>query len=114
MGIRLFLVKKLLRRVKSRADYRNILFARRGFERLVSKFNKPLKGFLYAQIEIGGLKSEWIIPKGADENKVLLFFHGGGYATGSINTHRALVSQIAKNAGIKALLFDYRLAPENK
>ncbi|MDB5284227.1 MAG: hypothetical protein JWO06_3302 [Bacteroidota bacterium] len=114
MSIRLFLIKTLLRRVKSRADYKNILFARRGFERLTGRFNKPLKGFTYTQTEIGGLKAEWIVPKEADESKVLLFFHGGGYATGSINTHRALVSQIAKNAGIKALLFDYRLAPENK
>ena len=111
--IRLSLIKRLLRRIKKKADHTNILFARSEFER-VKRFNKPLKGFTYTPTEIWGLKSEWIVPKGADESKVLLFFHGGGYATGSINTHRSLVSQIAKNAGIKALLFDYRLAPEYK
>lgn len=112
--IRLFFVKQLLRRVKNRADYTNVLYARRGFEKLVSKFNNHLHGFTYTQFHVGELKAEWITPDGADEKKVLLFFHGGGYATGSINTHRALVSQIAKHAGVKALLFDYRLAPENK
>src|ERR1017187_3451508 len=110
--IRLFLIKKLLRRIKNRSDYTDIQFARRGFER-VARFNKPLPGFIYTPTVICGLKSEWIIPQGADESKVLLYFHGGGYATGSINTHRSLVSQIAKNANIKALLFEYRLAPEN-
>src|SRR5579872_585419 len=106
--IRLFLIKKLLRRIKNRVDPTNIEFARRGFEK-VSRFNKPLSGFTYTAAEIGGMKAEWIVPQGADESKVLLYFHGGGYATGSINTHRALVSQLAKSANIKALLFEYRL-----
>jgi acetyl esterase/lipase len=116
--IRLFFVKNLLRRVKNRVkirgDYHNLILARRGFEKLVSRFNNHLPGFTYTTTEIGGMKAEWILPDGADEKKVLVFFHGGGYATGSINTHRALVSQISKNAGIKALLFDYRLSPEHK
>jgi acetyl esterase/lipase len=112
--IRLFFVKQLLRRVKKRADYTNIQFARRGFEKIAGRFNKHLPGFTYTPATVAGMKSEWILPDGAEATKVLLYFHGGGYATGSINTHRALVSQIAKNAGIKALIIEYRLAPEFK
>lgn len=112
--VRLFLVKKLLRRIKSRAQYDNIEYARRGFEKVVSKFNRPLSGFTYTPANIAGIKSEWIMPDGADDKKLLLYFHGGGYATGSLNTHRALVSQIVKHAGIKALSIEYRLAPEHK
>ncbi len=93
---------------------RNIQFARRGFEKIAGKFNRHLKGFSYTDTMVAGIKAEWVLPDGADASKVLLYFHGGGYATGSINTHRALVSQIAKNAGIKALIIDYRLAPEFK
>ncbi len=112
--IRLFLIKKLLRRIKNRTDYKNITFARRGFERIVSRFNTHLSGFSYKEEIIAGMKSEWVVPKGADESKVLLYFHGGGYATGSINTHRALVSKIAEYAGITALVINYRLAPEHQ
>ncbi len=112
--IRLFFVKQLLRRVKKRADYTNIQFARRGFEKIAGRFNKGLAGFTYTPATVAGMKSEWILPDGADPTKILLYFHGGGYATGSINTHRALVSQIAKNAAIKALIIEYRLAPEFK
>ena len=112
--IRLFFIKQLLRRIKNRTDYRDIHFARRGFERVVSKFNNHLRGFVYTPAVIEGLKSEWVMPEEADGTKVLLYFHGGGYATGSINTHRALVSQIVKNARIKGLIIDYRLAPEHK
>ena len=114
MGLRLFLVKSLLRRIKRKAKYDDLMFARKGFERISSRFNKHLSGFAYTQLSIEGMKCEWIIPKGADEKKVLLYFHGGGYATGSINTHRSLVSQIAKNANIKALLIEYHLSPEFK
>jgi monoterpene epsilon-lactone hydrolase len=113
-GIRVFFVKNLLSTLKSRIDYTNLLLARRGFERLTGRFNGPLDGFTYTPDKIGDMKIEWVTPDGADANKVLLYFHGGGYATGSINTHRAQVSQIAKAAGIKALIIDYRLAPENK
>lgn len=112
--IRLFMIKKLLRRVKNNANYENILGARKGFERMVSKFNNHLKGFRYEQFQIQHIKCEWVLPENVDSNNVLLYFHGGGYATGSINTHRALVSKIAEHAGTKALIIDYRLAPEYK
>jgi monoterpene epsilon-lactone hydrolase len=112
--LRLFLVKTLLRRIKRRANVHDLDFARRGFEKVAGRFNKHLPGFSYVPEVIAGMKSEWVIPNGADENKVLLYFHGGGYATGSINTHRALVSQIAKHAAIKALIIEYRLSPEHK
>lgn len=112
--IRLYFIKKLLRRIKSRADYNNIEYARRGFEKIAGRFNTQLSGFSYEGDTIAEMKSEWVIPKGADESKVLLYFHGGGYATGSINTHRALVSKIAEYAGVKALIINYRLAPEFK
>jgi monoterpene epsilon-lactone hydrolase len=112
--IRLFLIKKLLRRIKNRTDYNNIEFARRGFEKVAGRFNSHLRGFAYQEATIAGMKCEWVTPKKADASKVLLYFHGGGYATGSINTHRALVSKIAEYAGISALIINYRLAPEFK
>ncbi len=112
--IRLFFIKSLLRRIKHRANYHDLQFSRRAFEKIAGKFNKPLKGFVYLPATVAGMKCEWVIPNACDESKVLLYFHGGGYATGSINTHRALVSQIARNAGVKALIIEYRLSPENK
>jgi epsilon-lactone hydrolase len=43
----------------------------------------------------------------------MLYLHGGGYVTGSVASHRTLVSQLAKEAGCRALAVEYRLAPEN-
>ena len=50
---------------------------------------------------------------GAQNDKVVFFLHGGGYASGSINTHRELASRISRAAGARAFLIDYRLAPEH-
>jgi acetyl esterase/lipase len=63
---------------------------------------------------INGLPAEWLVPAGADNSKVLLYFHGGAYLMGSCATHRQLVSHIAVAAGVKALLPEYRLAPEHR
>ena len=63
-------------------------------------------------IAIGNLPAEWIIPLEVND-AVILYLHGGGYCIGSINTHRGLVSFLAKAAKAKALLIDYRLAPEH-
>jgi len=60
-----------------------------------------------------GLKSEWLTPKGVADAKLLLYLHGGGYIVGGCGTHRQLVSHIAAAAGVRALLPEYRLAPEH-
>ena len=112
--LRLYVIKKVLSSLKGRVDYHDILFARRGFEAIIKRVRLPLPGFTYTPDKIGNMKVEWIEPAGADTSKILLYFHGGGYCAGSINTHRAVVSKIVGNAGIKALMIEYRLAPENK
>jgi acetyl esterase/lipase len=61
----------------------------------------------------GNGKAEWVVPPGADTERVLLYFHGGGYVMGSINTHRAMVARMARAARARALMIDYRLAPEH-
>ena len=82
------------------------------FEKTVSQF-PVAEGVSYESLTVGGIPAEWIIPEGSLERKVILFLHGGGYCIGSINTHRGMVSYVSKAAETRALLIDYRLAPEN-
>lgn len=44
---------------------------------------------------------------------VILYFHGGGYSSNSPSSHRKLAAHLAKRANCRALLIDYRLAPEH-
>jgi len=62
---------------------------------------------------IDGIRSEWLIPKGADPKKVILYVHGGGYVSGSCSDHRGFVSKFAQFTGVTNLIFEYRLAPEH-
>ena len=64
--------------------------------------------------EVCGLRAEWLTPEKAIKNKVLLYLHGGAYVLGGCESHRHLVSYLARAAGIEALVPEYRLAPEHK
>ena len=45
---------------------------------------------------------------------VLLYFHGGGFTVGSIDTHDGLCRQLSHLAGCAVVSVNYRLAPEHK
>lgn len=45
---------------------------------------------------------------------LLVFFHGGGFVFGDLETHDAACRLICRDAGIHVLAIDYRLAPEHK
>lgn len=46
-------------------------------------------------------------------NKVLIFFHGGGFVTGNIDSYSAACSNMANQTGHIVVSVDYRLAPEH-
>jgi len=64
-------------------------------------------------IDLGGVGGEWSMVPGSDQGRVLIYFHGGGYCSGSIRSHRRLVSEAGRAAGIRTLAVGYRLAPEH-
>ena len=64
------------------------------------------------EIDAGGVPAEWEISPGVDENKVLMYFHGGGQVLGSPKSGRPYTVEIGKAAGVKVLSVDYSLAPE--
>ena len=64
--------------------------------------------------DLGGIQGEWSMAPGSDPSRVLLFFHGGGYCSGSILSHRRMVSEAGRAAKARTLAVAYRLAPENK
>lgn len=53
-------------------------------------------------------------PRCEDGLPVLLYFHGGGFTVGSIETHDTLCRQLAWLSGCAVVSLDYRLAPEHR
>jgi len=64
-------------------------------------------------VDVNGVPGEWSIVPGSDASRVLMFFHGGGYCSGSIVSHRRLVTEAGRAAGVRTLAIAYRLAPEH-
>ena len=60
-----------------------------------------------------GVPAEWSLAPGSDPARVLMFLHGGGYCSGSIASHRGMVTEIGRAAKVRTLAVGYRLAPEH-
>jgi monoterpene epsilon-lactone hydrolase len=70
-------------------------------------------GVDYMEVDAGGVPAMWAAPKGAAEDPVVVGLHGGGFATGSMYTHRKMFAHLAKAIGARALVPDYRRTPEH-
>lgn len=90
-----------------------VLAFREQCEKGAARFGKVPQGVAVNQEVIGDVKSEWIVPEGAPDDKLIFYVHGGGYVSGSCNDHRAVVAKVANLTGITSLLYEYRVAPEH-
>ena len=79
----------------------------------LGRLGRKAKNVSIESSEIAGLHTEWYRPQQPLAGKVFLYLHGGAYALGSCDSHRALVTRIASAANVEALLPEYRLAPEH-
>lgn len=97
--------------------YESILEFREKVSKTPKMFGSMLEGIEITAIIIGdqdgGLYAEWIRPTGSQDRLTILYFHGGGYVSGTCEAHHPHLAKIVKNGGIRALLFEYRLAPEH-
>ncbi len=53
-------------------------------------------------------------PGGAAPHPVLVYFHGGGWTIGDLDTHDVLCRQLCAAAGVAVVSVDYRLGPEHR
>src|SRR5882724_12476580 len=66
----------------------------------------------FTAVDVNGMPGEYSMVRGSDSSRVLIFFHGGGYCSGSIQSHRRLVTEAGRAARMRTLAIGYRLAPE--
>jgi epsilon-lactone hydrolase len=64
-------------------------------------------------VNASGVVAEWTATPEADPSRVVLFLHGGGYISGSIDSHRHMIAQAGREARARTLALGYRLAPEH-
>ncbi|MBC2162556.1 alpha/beta hydrolase [Listeria booriae] len=52
-------------------------------------------------------------PEADGPYPLMVYFHGGGFVTGSVQTTDAIARKLVKTTGYRVISVDYRLAPEN-
>jgi len=68
---------------------------------------------LVEPVDANGVSAEWTLTPEAEASRVILFLHGGGYVSGSLDSHRHMVAQAGREARARTLALAYRLAPEH-
>jgi acetyl esterase/lipase len=67
----------------------------------------------FVSVDANGARAEWQIVPGAVQDRVLLYFHGGGWVMGSAYGFRSLTVALGKVTQMRVLSVNYRLAPEH-
>ena len=96
-------------------DFRNIL--EEGIESTGANKNLPDIGNFLTKVEISkkedhSLTTDIHVPEGEGPFPILVYFHGGGWISGSPKSHRKICHRFAE-AGFLVFNVDYALAPEN-
>lgn len=61
----------------------------------------------------GDIPARHYRPAGGGAGPLLVFYHGGGFALGDLESHDALCRLTCRDADVAVLAIDYRLAPEH-
>jgi acetyl esterase len=77
----------------------------------------PIDGVTIEPIDIAlegrSLRTRLYRPDGiADALPLVVYFHGGGWVLGDLDTHEQVAASLAADAGVAVASIDYRLAPE--
>ena len=65
------------------------------------------------EVDAGGVPARLYRPNADDGLGLLVYFHGGGWVVGDLDTHDSTCRSLAVDSGHAVLSVDYRLAPEH-
>lgn len=86
---------------------------RQRYEAIDARHAPKVCGMVREPVQCNGVAAEWISVPESRPDRTLLYLHGGSFAFRFPNTHAALAARLCRLLGARALLPDYRLAPEH-
>ncbi len=122
-----YVLKKFVKKVQPSVEDRSYLEARKmmnqkGYEdKSSSIINKSLQKLVFVkknskihvkEIYLDNIRTLSFEYNDSNDEKCILYFHGGGYVAGSPETHQNLLISIAETTNLKIYAIDYSLAPE--
>jgi acetyl esterase len=94
---------------------------RRAYDRMCAAFSVPhptglraRDGLLHAQSPTRALRVRSFATPDAVPGRVVLFFHGGGFVVGGLDSHDSVCADLAAGAEVAVVALDYRLSPEHR
>ena len=85
---------------------------REAYDRFLEQFPVP-EDVTVEKVDAGGVPSLWVSTPGVSQSRTILWLHGGGYVIGNAWHYREITSHLGRAADARALVVDYRLAPEH-
>ena len=85
---------------------------RRQYAYLFDRFGAAPGDVAFEPGQIGPIRGEWVKLNASASDRLILYFHGGGYIAGSPETHRPLIARLCQASESHAFVPAYRLAPE--
>jgi acetyl esterase len=91
-----------------RAAYRESALANRGDPQAVESIRE-------VELALDGrtLRARLYVPLGDESKALVVYFHGGGFIVGDLDTHDALCRRLSSDTRMRFLSVEYRLAPEH-
>jgi acetyl esterase/lipase len=85
---------------------------RKHMDRLNRMAVRP-RGIGRDRVQCAGVAAEWITPADCRPERVILYFHGGAFVAHAPDLYAAMVARWCSDLRARALMIDYRLAPEH-
>jgi len=82
-------------------------------ETWVAAGKKPIEVAKVEELAAAGLPARLYVPDEPGPHPLLLYYHGGGFVAGDLETHDAPCRALCRHAGVRVLSIGYRLAPEH-
>ena len=105
-------LQELLENIRAAGSFDGDLMTMRKMMSRLPAYPKP-DDITWEPLDAAGVPAEWVIPDDCEPGRAIVYFHGGGYATGTLESARALCSHVARATRARLLAVDYRLAPEH-
>lgn len=88
---------------------------RDGYLALCQHFEAPIPaGLTIEDRQIEQISCRVYTPSNAHPKAVIVFFHGGGFVLGNLDSHHSICADISHQSNIELIAVNYRLAPEHR
>jgi len=101
------------------SDAASIEDGRRAYEIMCTHFDTPIPDGIDITDDCvegrdGPIAIRLYEPCESLSNATVIYYHGGGFAIGNLDTHNTICADMANETGLRVVAVDYRLTPEHR